>query len=89
MTSDNYFKVTKGPHILGMFHFDSHSAEEVGKAFDEAFELLDNSGPRHKEDTHPHLSVWHKRTIIMTDGPWSSIPAVGQFCPPTQSLPGR
>ena len=86
MANDNYFKVTKGTRILGMYHFDSHSAESTHKAFDQAFDLFDKSAPRHKDEAKPHLSVWHKRTIIMTEGPWSVVPAVGQCGPTVQTL---
>jgi hypothetical protein len=81
MPSDNYFKVVKGCRILGLYTFDSHDAAEVGRAFEKACTTANDNGARHKDElTKPVISVWHKRTIIMADGPWSSLPAVGQVC---------
>ena len=81
MPSDNYFKVSKGARILGLFTFDSHDAMDVKRAFKLAADAVSNNAPRHKDEFQPRMSVWHKRTIIMTDGPWSKLLAVGQTPP--------
>lgn len=81
MTADNYFKVTKGTTILGTFTFDSHSTEAVMKAYSQAYKVWDESRPLPEHEgleAKTKMSVWHKRTIIMTEGPWSEVPSVGQ-----------
>jgi hypothetical protein len=87
MASDNYFKVAKGTRIIGIHHFDSHDVKDVERAFKLACSTANGSGPRHKDEMTPRISIWHKRTIIMSEGPWAALPAVGQVLPPPKSLP--
>jgi hypothetical protein len=87
MPSDNYFKVAKGTRIIEIHHFDSHDVKDVERAYKLARATANGNGPRHKDEMPARISIWHKRTIIMSEGPWAKLPAVGQVLPPPRNLP--